>query len=72
MPIIKSKLNTRAGDFTDNAAHMQAQVDDLGEKLADISLGGNEKSRERHVSRGKLLPRDRVAGLPGASGRRGD
>lgn len=63
MPIIKTKLNTRAGDFADNAAHMQAQVDDLGEKLAEISLGGNEKSRERHVSRGKLLPRDRVAGL---------
>lgn len=63
MPIIKTKLNTRAGDFNDNAAHMQAQVDDLGEKLAEISLGGNEKSRERHVSRGKLLPRDRVAGL---------
>jgi len=26
-------------------------------------LGGGEKSRERHVSRGKLLPRDRVHGL---------
>lgn len=63
MPIIKTKLNTRAGDFNENVAHMQAQVDDLGEKLAEISLGGNEKSRERHVSRGKLLPRDRVAGL---------
>ncbi len=63
MPIIKTNLNTRAGDFNENVAHMQAQVDDLGEKLAEISLGGNEKSRERHVSRGKLLPRDRVAGL---------
>ncbi len=63
MPVIQTKLNTRAADFADNTAHMQAQVDDLGEKLAEISLGGNEKSRERHVSRGKLLPRDRVAGL---------
>ncbi|MEM8500322.1 MAG: carboxyl transferase domain-containing protein [Pseudomonadota bacterium] len=63
MPIIKTKLKTRAADFSDNAAHMQVQVDDLGEKLAAISLGGNERSRERHVSRGKLLPRDRVAGL---------
>jgi 3-methylcrotonyl-CoA carboxylase beta subunit len=32
----------------------------LREKLAAASLGGNEKSRERHVARGKLLPRDRV------------
>ncbi|MGX6509858.1 carboxyl transferase domain-containing protein [Rhodococcus sp. SJ-2] len=29
-------------------------------KLAVASLGGSEKSRERHVARGKLLPRDRV------------
>ena len=26
-------------------------------------MGGDERSRERHVSRGKLLPRDRLAGL---------
>ncbi|WP_304505327.1 carboxyl transferase domain-containing protein [Amylibacter sp. SFDW26] len=30
---------------------------------AKISLGGREASRARHVSRGKLLPRDRIAGL---------
>jgi len=27
------------------------------------ALGGGEKSRERHISRGKMLPRDRVANL---------
>ena len=32
-------------------------------KLAVAALGGPPKSRERHVSRGKLLPRDRVDGL---------
>ena len=32
-------------------------------KLATAALGGSERSRERHVSRGKLLPRDRVDGL---------
>ena len=35
-------------------------VAELHEKLAAAALGGSEKSRERHVSRGKLLPRDRV------------
>jgi 3-methylcrotonyl-CoA carboxylase beta subunit len=35
----------------------------LREKLATAALGGSAKSRERHVSRGKLLPRDRVDGL---------
>jgi 3-methylcrotonyl-CoA carboxylase beta subunit len=40
-----------------------ALVAQLREKLATAALGGSAKSRERHVSRGKLLPRDRVDGL---------
>ncbi|MEE2030512.1 carboxyl transferase domain-containing protein [Rhodococcus chondri] len=35
-------------------------VGELRDRLAAAALGGSEKSRERHVSRGKLLPRDRV------------
>lgn len=35
-------------------------VAELNAKLATAALGGNEQSRQRHVSRGKLLPRDRV------------
>ncbi len=38
-------------------------VAQLREKMAAAALGGSAKSRERHVSRGKLLPRDRVDGL---------
>lgn len=60
MAILKSKINTRGADFADNVAHMQAQVDDLKSKLETVKLGGGEKSRERHLGRGKLLPRDRV------------
>lgn len=63
MPVIKSKVNVRAPEYADNAAHMQAQVDDLLAKLEAIKQGGGEKSCARHVSRGKLLPRDRVAGV---------
>src|SRR5687768_7067617 len=36
---------------------------DLRQRLATASLGGPVASRERHVARGKLLPRDRVARL---------
>ncbi len=32
-------------------------------RLAEAAVGGPEASRERHVSRGKLLPRDRIARL---------
>ncbi|WP_409428861.1 carboxyl transferase domain-containing protein [Mycobacterium sp. SMC-11] len=35
-------------------------VAELNTKLAAAALGGNEQSRQRHVARGKLLPRDRV------------
>ncbi len=63
MPALTSRLNTRSTEFADNASHMQVQVDDLRDKLAAIRLGGDEKSRTRHIGRGKLLPRDRVAGL---------
>ena len=40
-----------------------ALVEQLRSKLAAAALGGSERARERHVSRGKLLPRDRVDGL---------
>ncbi|WP_167099866.1 carboxyl transferase domain-containing protein [Mycobacterium sp. DL592] len=43
-------------------AHTQL-VEQLRAKLAAAALGGPERARERHVSRGKLLPRDRVDGL---------
>jgi 3-methylcrotonyl-CoA carboxylase beta subunit len=60
---IVSKINPRSPEFLENAQHMQNQVDDLKEKLSEIKLGGGERSRERHLSRGKLLPRDRVNAL---------
>lgn len=36
---------------------------DLRERLARVAVGGPEASRERHVARGKLLPRERVTRL---------
>ena len=32
----------------------------LKEDIAKISLGGDKKSRDRHVARNKLLPRERI------------
>lgn len=39
---------------------MRELVAELREHLAVVRRGGSEASRERHVARGKLLPRDRV------------
>ncbi|OON19642.1 hypothetical protein X801_04490 [Opisthorchis viverrini] len=39
---------------------MQCLVSDLKEKITMIALGGPESNRQLHLSRGKLLPRDRI------------
>src|SRR5699024_8609802 len=63
MPVIQSHINPRSQAFTDNANAMQALVDDLRQQLAKTARGGSDKSRECHLGRGKLLPRDRVERL---------
>lgn len=49
-----------AHEPTASRAEHQLLTAELAERLAGAALGGSEKSRERHVARGKLLPRDRV------------
>ncbi|RKQ72780.1 carboxyl transferase domain-containing protein [Oceanibaculum indicum] len=63
MTILKSQISPRSDAFRENEAAMRALVDDLHAKVQHIKQGGGEKARERHLSRGKLLPRDRVRGL---------
>ncbi|WP_072805928.1 carboxyl transferase domain-containing protein [Rhodococcoides yunnanense] len=41
-------------------ANHEKLVTELADALALAARGGSEKSRERHIARGKLLPRDRV------------
>jgi 3-methylcrotonyl-CoA carboxylase beta subunit len=68
MPAIRSQLNPRSDEFRANAERMKALVDDLKQKVATASQGGEKSARDRHTSRGKMLPRDRVRNLldPGA------
>ncbi|GLQ07728.1 carboxyl transferase domain-containing protein [Sneathiella chinensis] len=63
MSVLKSNLNTRSDDFKANAGHMQGLVDDLREKVAVVKQGGGERARDKHLSRGKLLPRERIRKL---------
>lgn len=45
-------------------AHTQESLSRaLRDKLEQVALGGPERSRQRHVARGKLLPRERIARL---------
>ena len=63
MPAIKSQLNPRSDEFRANAARMRVLVEDLKQKAAAISIGGDEAARQKHTARGKLLVRDRVRTL---------
>ncbi|NEX93662.1 carboxyl transferase domain-containing protein [Caulobacter sp. 17J65-9] len=68
MPKLTSSIDPKSETFKANRAHNEALVRELREKVAKAALGGPEASRQRHVSRGKLLPRERVERLldPGA------
>src|SRR5580692_4023002 len=63
MPIIDSAIDTRSDEFRANAAAMTGLVAELRETVDAIRQGGGEAARERHLSRGKLLPRDRIRTL---------
>jgi 3-methylcrotonyl-CoA carboxylase beta subunit len=63
MPIIQSSLVASSDAFKANRAAMRLLVADLAAKRAAAAGGGPEKLKERHVARGKLLPRQRVLRL---------
>jgi 3-methylcrotonyl-CoA carboxylase beta subunit len=63
VPILASSIDKNAVEFRANAERMAALTAELQARRAEAAKGGSDKSRERHVSRGKLLPRDRVMNL---------
>ncbi len=67
-PVLSTSYNADDPATQARAAHNRALAEELRAKVAQAALGGPEQHRERHVARGKLLPRDRVERLldPGA------
>ncbi|MEO3472753.1 carboxyl transferase domain-containing protein [Roseomonas sp. CAU 1739] len=61
--VLTSAIDTRAEAFRANAATMRALLDTLGARAAEAAAGGPTASREKHIARGKLLPRERVERL---------
>ncbi|WIX82117.1 carboxyl transferase domain-containing protein [Amycolatopsis carbonis] len=59
-PVLSSSADPRSDAFTRSVTSHGELVEDLRKRLDAARLGGPEKSRARHVERGKLLPRDRV------------
>ena len=60
MDTLKSNINTRSKEFLENSKVMQSLVSDLKKKIAFSQMGGGKEAIERHISRGKLLPRERI------------
>jgi 3-methylcrotonyl-CoA carboxylase beta subunit len=63
MPRLRSSITPASAAFAANRAAMQALTADLTAKRAAAAGGGPERLKERHVARGKLLPRQRVLRL---------
>ncbi|MFC3074794.1 carboxyl transferase domain-containing protein [Shinella pollutisoli] len=63
MPVLRTSVDTRSPAFAANRAAMLEALSAVEEAAKSVMDGGGAKARARHVARGKLLPRERVAGL---------
>lgn len=60
---LTSRVQPSSGAFRSNRAAHLALLEEVRRAAEAAAEGGGEAARARHVARGKLLPRDRVAGL---------
>ncbi|WP_427016939.1 carboxyl transferase domain-containing protein [Pseudarthrobacter sp. P1] len=63
METLQSRVDAGSESFAANERAQRELAAGLRQRLAQTALGGPERSRERHVARGKLLPRERVDAL---------
>src|SRR5262249_23688788 len=63
LTLITSTVDRSADEFRANQAAMGALVAELAARRAEAAQGGPARARERHLERGKLIPRDRVMRL---------
>ena len=58
LSVLPSKVDTSSKDYKENAAQFNDVMAQMRELHARIEKGGPEKAREKHVARGKMLPRE--------------
>ena len=63
MTQLKSMINTGADDFRANETHYREKLDELHVLRRSQRIGGPKKARDRHIDKGKMLPRERVERL---------
>jgi len=60
MPTIESKIKRDSKEFVANDAANRKLAEELKQVCEKVSVGGSKRARDRHLARGKLLPRDRI------------
>lgn len=60
---LDSRLDVRSEAFRHNHEVMSARLETLYEALEQANRGGGEKYNQRHIEKGKLLPRERIERL---------
>ncbi len=63
MPVIETAVDLRSDAAQANRAAWDALKSELARRRAAVAKGGPKRARERHLARGKLLPRERVLRL---------
>ena len=67
--ILESRVDRADSAFAENRSRMEALVEELRARHAQVAEGGGPKAIEKHRARGKLLARERVDRLldPGSA-----
>ena len=63
MAVIRSTLDHNSEAFRRNAADMAVRLQELRDMAQRVRQGGGESARNKHISRGKILPRERITRL---------
>ncbi len=63
MAVIGSKVDRGSASFEENANWMRGLIAELDREVECVVKGGGETAVARHLSRGKLLPRERIRTL---------
>jgi 3-methylcrotonyl-CoA carboxylase beta subunit len=58
--VLPTVVDTNSVDYKENAKSMNELTGRLAELHSRFALGGPQKAREKHIARGKMLPREYV------------
>ena len=61
--ILPTSIDKTSASYRENAAQMADLMAKMSSLHTKIEAGGPPKAREKHIERGKMLPRDRITAL---------